>query len=91
MCRVDLNIDYTDLTGNGVIETEAQYRGVGTGGWIPFTLDINDPKSPNLFVNGKYLFRVRLNNGTGWSAWKQGEFWIGCGAFDSGFDVGFEI
>lgn len=90
MCRVDLYIDYTDVSGNGVLEVEAEYR-KPNGGWIPFTLDINDPKSPNLFEDGMYLFRVRLFNGNGWSAWKQGQFYIGCGAFDKGFDIGFEI
>lgn len=86
MCRISLNINYFDGEGTGVLQTEAQYRKKPSLSWIPFPLDINDPKTPDLFVEGEYQLRIRLFNGYGWSAWFQSNFWIGCGEYDDGYN-----
>lgn len=89
MCRISLNIDYFDGEGIGAIATEAQYRLTPSQNWIPFPLDIANPQTPDLFVDGHYKIRVRLFNGYGWSAWFISDFWIGCGAYSEGYNEGY--
>ena len=90
MCQIDLNITYTDQEGTGVLANEAEYKQVNSNVWIPFILDINNPKTPDLQTEGQYQLRIRLYNGYGWSDWFMSLFNIGCGAFSDGFSDGFD-
>lgn len=90
MCRISLNINYYDREGNGVIDAESQYRKSNSNVWVPFDLDMNDPKTPDLFENGTYFLRIRLSNGLGWSEWFTATFYIGCGEYSDDYSDDYD-
>jgi len=89
MCSINFTIEYEDVDTGVVFDQEGQFRLQNTTEWIPFLLDLNNPQTPNLDVEGVYEMRVRIFDGRVWSDWFYTYFSIGCGAFTIGFSTGF--
>lgn len=90
MCRVEFQIIYEEPDTDVILDWEAQYKIQGTLSWVPFEFDWNNPQTPNIEEIGVYGLRVRLFDGRSWSDWFYSQFQVGCGAFTTGFSLGFE-
>lgn len=89
MCRINFNIEWQDLDSGLIFDHEGQYRETGTGPWIPFDFDFDNPQTPFINEIGDYQMRIRIFDGKAWSDWYYTNFQIGCGAFTVGFSKGF--
>ena len=90
MCTIDFNVVWEDLDSGLIFAHEGQYRKVGSPIWIPFNFDLDNPKTPYITEIGDYQMRIRIFDGQAWSEWFISQFQIGCGAFTTGYDTGYD-
>ncbi|WP_430408564.1 PKD domain-containing protein [Kordia sp.] len=76
MCQISFTIQYADADGDTLQAAEGRYRvASSTGAWTPFTIDINDPKTPDITVIEEYTLEVRVQDtGNLWSNWFASSF-----------------
>lgn len=59
MCRIKFKIETTGQ----VTSATGRYRKVGATSWSNFTIDVNDPQTPDVTDLGEYEMQVNVNSG----------------------------
>lgn len=78
MCQIDFTIQFTDQDNSLIQAAEGRYKLQSDSVFEPvFSIDITDPKTPDLNVNGDYDLDVRIQDEDGlWSNWFSTTFLI---------------
>ena len=70
MCRIGLNLTTTVQDGLTVTSATGRYRLQGTSTWTTFSINLTDPRTPDITTNGIYQLQVNISDSSGSvSAW----------------------
>jgi len=71
MCQINFSIQYTDADGDTLQAAEGRYKLKSVATFSPvFNINLSNPKTPDIKVNGVYDLEVRVQDVKGlWSNW----------------------
>ncbi len=94
MCQVNFEIQ-TKNNVKPILSGEGRYRHIDNQTWVDFGINIDDPITPDIIINGNYELEVRVSFSATpteleWSAWKASTFKVSSdGCDDSYYKVYF--
>jgi hypothetical protein len=65
MCVININLNTTVPNGTFITSAAGEYRLLPSGNWIPFSINLNTPATPDIFSLGNYELRVKVTNNLG--------------------------
>lgn len=65
MCVINIVLNTTTPQGSSIVSSSGRYRKVGTTTWTTFTINLANPKTPNITVLGNYELQVNVTNSLG--------------------------
>lgn len=65
MCVININLNTTVPSGTFITSADGEYRLTPSGSWIPFSIDLGAPATPDIFTLGNYELRVKVTNNLG--------------------------
>jgi hypothetical protein len=65
MCRIGLTLTTTLQSGLSITSANGRYRLRGTSTWTTFTINLSNPKTPDINVIGLYELQVNISDSSG--------------------------
>lgn len=77
MCTIGITLTTTTPSGSSIQSATGRYRKVGTTTWSNFSINLSDPRTPNITDLGNYELQVNVTNSLGTTSdWASGSFEI---------------
>lgn len=65
MCRIGLTLTTSVQEGLTITSATGRYRLQGTSTWTTFSINLTDPRTPNITTNGIYQLQVNVSDSSG--------------------------
>lgn len=65
MCRIGITLNTTNGDGTSISSASGKYAVVGTSSWVPFTIDLSNPRTPDITTPGFYKLEITVTNNIG--------------------------
>ena len=93
MCRININITNTTTpVGTTIVSAQGRYKGSSIENWNNFSINLLDPKTPDITVNKTYILEISVTNNLGHtSEWVTSSFIISEDCAGTPFEVEEEV
>ena len=82
MCVINMNLVTSTAEGTTITSANGRYRLQGNSNWNNFSINLNDPKTPNITQLGTYELEVNVTNSAGaTSGWESSTFEVSDNCF----------